>query len=339
MIQLLVSKYPKSTHSRNNDGNLPLHLLVNRRTNSVEKMIDVNLLRFLVEQNVEALSQKNRHNQIPFDLALSFLFPGPSPSLRQSYISHTSFYEEMEQKTPIDALRLLTPRVPDYQYTSGLGERVSRPLHYIVSQPKLLYDESHKTTNSMSRLHKVFSYFCEKDPESFHRANDLCEMPLHIASRTEEVALMTIECLFAAYPDAIQTPNRDGLYPFELVAATSDSRLREGSESESLGVVYFLVHRSLFVFENLTRWREHDFLHSRLCDLDKTSDENTKKFKTEFERERHHYQQQTLTEILEQREEAMNARLNDLERELLELRRQRQADEIESASGSCCIIS
>ncbi|KAL3923029.1 MAG: hypothetical protein SGILL_001885 [Bacillariaceae sp.] len=328
LTRLLVTKYPDAAHTSNKDGNLPLHLLVKRRANVTEKMISINALRVLVDRNSGTFSKRNHQNQSPFDLALEFLFPRSSSSPRESYMSHQSFLEEMNSDIPIEILRILTPRLHDYQNTSGFSSaegKTQLPLHYLVSRP---HDFSEN-----AQVQTMLTHLLQQDPEACRRVNDLGEMALHIASRTKGVSLATVKLVFAQYPDAIQIPSKDGLYPFEIASAKDDN-----DDVESLGVVYFLVHRSLFAFENLTRWRDNDFLNTRLCDIE-IDDKKITGTGSDFERERYRYQQQTLTEILDHREAATTKRLKDLEVKLQELKRLQQQQEQNRLEASCCIIS
>ena len=341
LIRLLLRSSPGAIQTPNNDGNLPLHILVKRKPNFLEKMIDLNVLHYLVDQYPEALSMKNQQQNRPFDLAVSFLFPGQAPSPYTSYQSDTSFDQEMKGDAPIEILRSLIPREPKYQQKSDhVNEhRISLPLHYALSHlPRpaacqTFHDCQHKHQPHSTQT--IINFLLERDPKACCNVNELGETALHVACRSACYSLETVEFLFTKNPQAVEVANSDGLYPFLVAATRKDGYDDDHRDLNSLELIYFLVHRSLFAFKHLVPTSYN--VRRVPCNQPNHGTVQGDKVSTSC--------QNDLKELLRQQQEKYDHRFLDLERQIQELKERQHEQEMSTKSNdsidfsSCCIIS
>jgi ankyrin repeat protein len=340
LIRLLLTSSPAAVQTPNNDGNLPLHILVKRKPNFPEKMIDLNVLHYLVDQYPEALSIKNHQQICPFDLGTLFLFPGQAPSPYTSYQSDTSFDQEMKGDTSIDVLRTLTPREPEYQQKlDHYNERkISLPFHYALSNlPRhgcqTFHDCQHK--HEPHSTQKIIHFLLERDPKSCFHINELGETALHVACRSASCSLETVEFLFTKNPQAVEVTNRDGLYPFLVAAARKNGDNDDDHHLNSLDVIYFLVHRSLFALKNLVPMSSN--VRRIPCSQQIQGTTRGNKVSTLC--------QNDFKELFRKQQEKYDHRFLDLEQQIQELKERQHDQEMSTKSkdciefSSCCIIS
>jgi hypothetical protein len=309
---------------RNKDGHMPLHLLVSKKRNNVEGNVDLTSVEYLVDEHQEALTTENNHHETPFDLAVALTFPtkGTGPC--------TSSFPSKHDYTPaalIEILRILTPRLPCFQMIdTALSGTQQLPLHYLLSRPQW-YSGC------------VMKILLELSPEACFQRNQFGELPLHVASSTPCAPLDVIEYLFDQNPDAIQTTTKDGLFPFQLAAISFSENKR--MDRGDLGVLYFLVHRSLFAFENLVCLRDH-LLRSRLWDVEAHLENEAKK---PDNHKRSGPKQptvsSTLMEVLQEQRAWTDARLSEFEREVNAMKKDRERERLSQTNchTSCCTIS
>jgi ankyrin repeat protein len=323
IVELLVSKNRDALHICNKDGNLPLHLLVEEQAGGSD-LAFMNVLRYLVEQLPDALTKENINGETPFDLALS-------TSLRSQGIISNSCTSSNKIDTDlslyIEMLEFLTPRLPTFQSIKSTLHRL--PLHYLVTR-------RHRCSiSSIELLVQHHSRICQEQ-------NQLGELPLHLASRNPGTSLIMLELLFRANPDAIQMANREGLFPFQMAATATTNCSTENEELNHLSVVYFLVHRSLFAFENLVSLREIllntrvGTAGSRVAEAGDDRPENGRGCEINTAASA---LSRTLKEILEEHRAEYEGRVEEMEQVICRIQEELEQDRNLGANTLCCRIS
>ncbi|KAG7360584.1 ankyrin repeat domain protein [Nitzschia inconspicua] len=318
---LVLSKNADGTiQMPNKDGNLPLHLLVQRKQSPVD-VVDLRVCRYLVDQFPGSLITENLNHETPFDVAISIPFRSEG-----SAVQCTCSLPKKRKVDPVDYMQLLevlTPPLPAFQNSrSGLP----LPFHYLVTR-----------SNKLAQVEMMMEFLLDHFPKVCHERNLSGELLLHVASRIPRTSLAIIECLFQQNPDAIQIPNQEGLVPFQVAAVANTSQSDSAGE---LSVVYFLVHQSLFAFENLASLRDRllctkvcgsdDVLPSTSCDGQIRMASNAASSSS---------LSRTLKEVLDEHHRAMDLRIDELQRELQEVQLELERRDHSESCASCCRIS
>lgn len=314
-LQLLLSKNLEAIRICNKDGDLPLHLLVKAKDYNTRNGGDMNALKYIVDQFPEALTAENCNHRTPFGLAMSLPVSGEettgctcSPSKSAKVVDPTSFLGLLEN---------LTPRLPPFQETAT-GRPL--PLHFLVSQ------------KSCTSQIDTMRLFLTQMPTACYEKSKYGELPCHVATGAPGMSLTVIELLFHQNPEALQVPNQDGLVPFQIAATTSPV---SGNEAEHLSVLYFLVHQSMFAFENLSSLRER-----RLeTPVDNHETQSTRLKMDDCQISVPSSLSRILQSILEDHRAAYEKRIGHLEQQVRELQKEdleRQAQD-DSCASCCCI--
>jgi len=166
----------------------------------------------------------------------------------------------MGEAVPLDILRALTPKIPTNTKTIRQNQKLLLPLHHVASLPSLPSLEipntratvtqhsdgsttvaTHQSAQGAPTSLNAVQFFLQRDRSALVCTNDLGETPLHVACRTG-ASLDIAKLLFEKSPQSVESTNKKGMLPFQLACQNDKS---------SLELIFFLVQKSVFAFDNL----------------------------------------------------------------------------------------